>query len=56
MKSDSPGIKVSVIEGGPSKKVCSGTNCCAAAAEGGTFSFGPFTLAFFGFALFGCGL
>jgi hypothetical protein len=49
-------MKVSVIEGGPSKNVCSGTSCWAAAAEGGPFSFGPFTLAFLGFAFDGCGL
>ena len=47
---------VSVIEGAPSKKVCSGTSCCAAAAEGGAFTFGPFSLIFFGLFFDGCGL
>ena len=56
VKSDSPGMKVSVIEGAPSKNVCSGTSCCAAAAEGGAFTFGPFSLIFFGLFFDGCGL
>jgi hypothetical protein len=59
VKSDSPGMKVSVIEGAPSKNVCSGTSCCAAAAEGGPFCFGPFSLIFFRFVgefFDGCGL
>ena len=53
VKSDSPGIKVSVIDGAPSKKVCSGT--MAAVGDGPlTFSLGAFD--FLGRNLDGCGL
>merc|ERR1719231_2075787 len=51
--SDRPGMNVSVIDGAPSKKVCSGT--IAAVGEGAlTFSLGAFD--FLGRYLDGCGL
>lgn len=53
VKSDRPGMTVSVMEGGPSQKVCSGT--IIDVGEGPfTFSFGCFD--FFGLAFEGFGL
>merc|ERR1719440_2302230 len=53
VKRDRPGISVSVIDGAPSQKVCSGT-IAAVGAGALTFSLGAFD--FFGRALDGCGL
>lgn len=53
VKTDRPGMSVSVIDGGPSKKVCSGAMTAAGDAAL-TFSLG--CLDFFGLALDGFGL
>jgi len=53
VNSDRPGMSVSVIDGGPSKKVCSGTTMAAGAGPL-IFCFG--SLDFFGRAFDGCGL
>eukprot|EP00967_Tisochrysis_lutea_P152959 scaffold300841_cov30-Tisochrysis_lutea.AAC.1 len=58
VKRERPGIMVSVMEGGPSQNVCSGTSCSEAAADCGplTFSFGSLDFALRGLAFEGCGL
>jgi hypothetical protein len=55
VKSESPGMSVSVMDGAPSQKVCSGTIATPVVGTGAlTFSFGVFD--FFGRAFDGCGL